>query len=136
MLAASRVIEEDNLDVIAVCAVDREPVSSIAGCESHRVHINELAVTLVTEHQALLRGSVRAEVRRVIDVALVRLPRVEGQISLSWLNSFVLHEDLTEVLLLHSMGQIDVTTNLGLSLAFLLLLLASDEENGGHATIF
>ena len=66
MLVASSLIEQDNLGVIPICAVDRQPISTIAACESQRVHINKLGVTLFTEYQALLRGSARAEVRRVI----------------------------------------------------------------------
>ena len=106
MLAASRVVEKHYLNVVAVGAVYGRTVGTVARGGRVGVDVDQLAVALVAEHEAFLAGSVRAEVGRVIDVALFGLPGVERQIGWGGLDSHCLHEHIFEVLahLLHAMS--------------------------------
>ena len=128
MLAASHVVKEHHLDVL--WALNSLAVSAVARGGRCRVHIDQLSVALVAEHESLLGDGVSSEVGRVIDVAHLRLPAVEGEVRGLGHNNLLLLEDVMEVLRLHAVGQVDITANLNAS-----LVLTPDEEDGRHAPI-
>lgn len=73
MLASRNVIEEDDLGVLI--SFDLDALRAVAG-RVIWVHIDDLPVALVAEKQAGVGIGVDAEVRRIVERAILSLPVV------------------------------------------------------------
>ena len=99
-------VKEDHLCVVG--ALNDLARSEIAGLRLLRVNINHLAISFISEEQAILSVSLHTEVRRVRHETHLHVPIVEAQIGTFGANLALVHEDCAEIFSLHPMSQIDV----------------------------
>jgi hypothetical protein len=108
VLAAGHVVEENHLSVLftlnffAVCAV--------SGFFS-RVNVNDFPVSLVTEQKAFIGVRIDSEIRRVAEVAQLRVPVIVRKIRCFGHDELLSHENWPKVFSLHPVCKIDVTAN-------------------------
>jgi hypothetical protein len=129
MLAACLMIEEHNLCVLLTD--DFFTGGTITGISDLRVYVNHLSVAKVSELKAEFRVWVRPEVGGVVDEGHVRVPVVEGEVGVAGQEQLLLHEDLSEVLCLHPICQVNISAHF----VSALFLCVSDKHNRGHSAV-
>jgi len=121
-------IKEYNLSVLFTD--DLLTSGTITRISDLRVDVNNLSVTKVTELKAKFGVRIRSEVSRIVEVSGGRIPVEEAQVTGLGKKQFLLHEDFTEVLSLHSICKVDVTADLVAS-----TLVDSNENDGSHTAV-
>jgi len=128
-------IKKDNLRVVlalnfGACAIVTTLYRRIG------VHVNDLSVTSVSEKQAGFRVCVHLEVRRVIVVNRLTLPRVVAQVCGLGHDLFTFVENETEVLSFHAICQVYIGTYLLLFALFSFFISPiSYEKNSCQSSI-
>ena len=127
MLAPRDVIEEHDLSVFI--SFDLDALRAIAG-RVVWVHIDHLSVALVAEKQTGVGISVDAEVRRIVERAILSFPVVVREIGRLRQEGLLCLEVEAEVLRLEAVGEVYVTAYL-----ILAVLVVADEDDRRHSSV-
>lgn len=127
MLASGDVIKEDDLGVLF--GFDLDALRPIAG-RVVRVHVDDFAIALVPEKEPGVRVGVHAEVWRIVERAVLRLPVVVRKIRRLREESLLGLEVEAEILGLEAVSEVYVTAYL-----ILAVLVVADEDYRRHSSV-
>ena len=106
MLSSRQVIEEHDLLIFVALKLDAR--GTITRRIDGGVHVDDLSITSVSEHDALLVVGVHAEVRRIVHQRLLRLPLEVRQVRSSRQKHSLSVEIKLEVVHLQTVSQVNV----------------------------
>lgn len=100
-------VEEDNLSV--VFTLDFDSLRSVSWWVHIGIDIDDLSVSLVSEKEALIIVGVHSKIGRVIKRGVLCIPVEETEVCGFWQQLLLSFEDVTEVLGLKPMSQVNVS---------------------------
>ena len=127
LLSTSVVIEEDYLGVGWI--FDFMPSCIVAWWVELWVDVDNLSISSISEKKSLFRACIGLEVWWVVMTGSLGIPMEVAQISVLWQQLLIAWEIVLEVLGLHAVCQVDISTD------FILSLDVSDEENCGQSAV-
>ena len=133
MLPPGVVVEED--DLLVLFALYDLPEGAVAWRFAFGVHIDNLAVPLVSKEKSLVRLRVYFKVRGHVEGSFARGPAIPGEVRFLGHERFLFVKDGAEVLLLHAVGQVDVRGHFVFDLVVGAVLDITDEKDGGLAAV-
>jgi hypothetical protein len=128
MLASCNVIEEHNLSVL-ICLYLNSFCSITRGIFSG-IDINNFSITFVSEEETCLRVSVNSEIRWFKKRAILSLPIIVWEVSLSGKEYFLAFKIESEIVSFQAMSKVNVTADL-----IFAIFVISDKDNGCHTSV-